>query len=120
MEGKKKYAWFGKWVGDYSKEDAAYKLGIDPEDYGKCEHAIRVEGSSYEIGVMKRKDGNGYSLVWDFFATGRNINKVIGDGAEKLMTEYSREFINQFANTNSFMLDESVDSEGNIVMNMMH
>lgn len=50
---------------------------------------------------------------------GGAISEYIGQDAEKLMTEYSSEFIRQFANTNSFMLDESVDSEGNIVMNMM-
>lgn len=90
---QKTYRWFGQWMNDYSVEDAAYKNGIDVKDYGKCEHAIECDGSSYDIGVMKRKDGKGYALVWDFFASGMSINRKIGDGAEKLIKEYNRQVV---------------------------
>lgn len=97
QENQHTYNWYGKWVGDYNQADAAFKLGIKPEDYGKCEHAIKVDGSDYEIGVMKRTDGTGYAITWDFWGTGRRINEVIGDGAEKLMVAYQQAFIQQFA-----------------------
>jgi hypothetical protein len=32
--------WFGSWLDDYKGRDAAYKLGIKPEDYGKCDFAL--------------------------------------------------------------------------------
>lgn len=98
-ENQKTWAWYGKWVGDYDAADAAYKLGIDTKDYGKCEHAIKVDGSNYEIGVMKRKDGKGYSLVFDFFGSnGKKIQQMVGDGCEKLMVEYQRAYVTRFAN----------------------
>jgi len=35
---------------------------------GRCDHVLRVAGSdssTYEIGLVKRSDGKGYSLKWD-------------------------------------------------------
>lgn len=97
-EGQKQWRWYGSWQDDYAAADAAYKLGIDVKDYGTSDHVITVDGSGYDIGVMKRKDGKGYSLVWDFFGTGRHINEVVGDGCEKLMVEYQRAYVTKFAN----------------------
>lgn len=110
-ENQKTYEWYRQWMNDYHGEHAAYKQGIDPKDYGKCEHAISVDGSAYEIGVCKRKDGQGYSLVWDFYGTGRNINKVIGDGAEKLMVEYQRLLCAKYATMAGCVTVETQDDE---------
>lgn len=119
IEDKKTYNWYaGGWQDDYAKSDAAYKNGIPVEDYGKCEHAIHMDGVDYEIGVVKRRDGEGYSLVWDFFGCGKKISKVIGDSAEKLMIEYQQHYIRQFADSNGMMLDQSTDSEGNLVLTL--
>lgn len=53
---QKTFEWYGVWVGDYSGQDAAYLAAdIKPEDYGKCDHAIRVPGASYEIGLIARQ-----------------------------------------------------------------
>lgn len=117
-EGRKTYEWFGSWMDDYDAADAAYKNGIDPDDYGKCEHAISMEGSDYEIGVTKRKDGEGFSLVWDFFDSGKKISDYIGDSAEKLMTEYSTEYCRQFAEASGMMVNQSSDEEY-VYMEMM-
>lgn len=110
-EGQKTHRWYGRWVKDYHMDDAAYKLGIDPKTYGKCEHAIRVDGSNYDIGVVKRKDGKGYSLVWDFFGTGRQINEVIGDGAEHLLVAYQKEYLQQFAEEQGLTFSMEVSGE---------
>ena len=75
-EGQETFKWYGTWVGDYNAEDAAFKLGIKPEDYGKCDHAIRVPGASYEIGLLVR-DGN-IVPVWDFYGSG-GLQKVLPD-----------------------------------------
>jgi hypothetical protein len=34
------WGWFGRWVNDYSADNAAYKNGITPAQYGKCEFAL--------------------------------------------------------------------------------
>ncbi len=34
------YDWYGTFMADYHGDDAAYKLGIKPEDYGKCLFAL--------------------------------------------------------------------------------
>src|SRR5437016_6251552 len=78
-EGQTTYKWFGQWVNDYHGEDAAYKSGIDPKDYGKCAHAIGVPGSGYEIGVVKLPNGN-FTLIYDFFGPGRKIMETLGQG----------------------------------------
>lgn len=119
-EGQKTYKWWGVWANDYARADAAYKNGIDVEDYGKCEHAIGVEGTDWEIGVCKRKDGQGYSLVWDFYGkSGQAIEAVIGSSAEKLMVEYQKQYLAQFASEQGFTFDLTVNednTETNILM----
>lgn len=82
------HAWYGKWVNDYNEDNAAFRQGIKPEDYGKCVHAIGVPGSGYEIGVVKHQSGEGFTLAWDFFGTGKKINDTIGAGGEKLKQMY--------------------------------
>ena len=64
-KNQKTYKWYGKWVNDYHGDNAAYKHGINPKDYGKCEHAINVKPGAYEIGVVKN-DKSKHVLIWDF------------------------------------------------------
>lgn len=112
MEGQTHYEWFpGGWQDDYSKEDAAYKNGIDVADYGRCEHAIKLEGCAYEIGVVKRKDGAGYSLVWDFYGPGRKINEYLGNDAEKLLVEYQKEYCQQYGLNSGCLVDMVTSTE---------
>ena len=87
LEGQKKYKWYGRWVNDYHGTDAAYKHGIDPKDYGKCEHAIQVKKGSYEIGVARNKKGK-LVLIWDFF--GGAIEKACGKDCHKLYESYTK------------------------------
>ncbi len=91
MRDQKTHAWFGKWVDDFHGDKAAYRHGINPEDYGKCDHAIRVEGSEYEVGLVpiKRDGVEGWCAVWDNWR-GHAIVEAFGRGSEKLMTEYAR------------------------------
>jgi hypothetical protein len=48
MENQKSYKWYGR--------------------ANKCEHAIKVEGATYEIGVVKLPNGK-YSLEYDTFSS---------------------------------------------------
>src|SRR5262245_61069914 len=76
--GVKEYKWYGRWVRDYHADDAAYRHGVRPEDYGKCEHMIRLsqtmhdeevyarnpDARPYEIGLVRTGDGK-FQLVLD-------------------------------------------------------
>jgi hypothetical protein len=78
-ENQKTFAWWGRWVNDYAAKDAAYRLGIDPKDYGKCDHAIGVPGSTWEIGLCKNPKGEGHLLAFDFYgAQGKAISNAVG------------------------------------------
>ena len=118
-EAQKKFEWFGEWVQDYSQTDAAYKHGIDPSTYGQCDHCVELDGCKYSIGVVKRADGQGYSLVWDFWGCGRIIDDYIGHSGEKLMTAYNTEYVAAYAAANGYMLQQEINAEGNIVMTML-
>ena len=67
VKNQKTYVWYGK--------DA------------QCDHAIRVAGAQYEIGVLK-KDGR-YELQCDFYD--RNIEKAIGRKGGLLKQAYAVE-----------------------------
>lgn len=86
------YKWYGSWVNDYSKEDAAYKLGIKPEQYGKCDGwklRLKNNPNAYEIGLHKNPNGPGYVLVYDFYgAQGGALKQAIGGSGEKIKQAY--------------------------------
>lgn len=91
-ENQKTWKWFGRWMNDYDAEDAAYKAGVKPEDYGKCVHACAVPGdrNAYELGLVKNPKGEGFCMVFDFWGEeGAKLKKVIGEAGAKLKTEYS-------------------------------
>jgi hypothetical protein len=90
MRNQKTHRWYGRWVNDYNQSDAAYlQSGIKPENYGKCEHAIKVPGSGYDIGVYNNPKGSGYVLAYDNFGTGQVILQKLGSGLEKLKQGYA-------------------------------
>jgi len=72
-----------------------YKLpqGFKASELGSCEHAIRVKGAgaeTYEIGVVKRRDGRpGYTLLMDFWDGGYGLEDAIGKRGSKLKQAYA-------------------------------
>ena len=52
MEGQRTHKWYGQSVGDYP-----LPKGVTVDMLGKCDHAIKVPGVNYEIGVVKLADG---------------------------------------------------------------
>jgi hypothetical protein len=113
MEGQTNYAWYGHWVGDYHGEDAAYKQGIDPSQYGKCAHAIKVPGSGYEIGVVKLPNGN-YTLIYDFFGPGRKIMESLGKGCEKLVQHYGLNKAQILARAKGLITQRKIQNNGDV------
>lgn len=79
-ENQRTYKWFGRHVGDYPVPE-----GFTLEDMGKCDHAIRIPGAAYEIGVVKK--GDKWKLVWDFWGSG-GLPQKLGKNAEVLKQAY--------------------------------
>ena len=81
--------WYGRWVNDYGAKDAAYKLGIRPEDYGKCDAVIRFKDSAYDVMLAKNPETGGYRVYWDFFGPGATLSRHMGgQDARKLLQLY--------------------------------
>ena len=113
MEGQKTWAWFGQWMNDYAATDAAYKLGIDPADYGKSEHAIRLPGCHYEIGVVRNNKGE-LTLAYDFFREGRKIKNALGAGCEKLVQHYGLCQAQMLAKAKGYVTQRKLQPNGDI------
>ena len=64
-EGQTTYQWYGKWLNDWHGDQAAADSGFDPATFGQCEHAIKADGATYEIGVVPNPTGKGYRLIYD-------------------------------------------------------
>jgi len=80
VENQKTYKWYGHHVGDYPIPE-----GFTVYDMGKCDHAIRVKGAKYEIGVVRK--GKDHKLLWDFWSEG-GLAQKLGKNAEKLRQAY--------------------------------
>ena len=74
-ENQRTYSWWGTSVGDYP-----LPKGFTKEDLGKCDHAIGIPGTDWEVGVVKLRDGQeGYTLIFDFFGSrGQPILQALG------------------------------------------
>jgi hypothetical protein len=90
-EGQKHFAWFGTSVGDY-----ALPQGFKASDMGRCEHAIGIPGTEWEVGVVRcrKADGTpdeGYTLLFDFFGFkgGPILTALGGQQANKFVQEYA-------------------------------
>ena len=52
---------------------------------------IRIPGATWDVGVYKSPDGNGFKLVYDNFACGHGIEERAGAGLAKLTQRYATE-----------------------------
>lgn len=79
VRGQTTYQWWGRSVGDYPLPQ-----GFKAKDLGKCEHAIKVPGTTWEVGVVRARNADGsnapgYTLLCDFFGPdGAPIAKALG------------------------------------------
>ena len=88
VEGQQTFKWYGEFMNDWSSNRAASNRH-DAKDFGKCVHAIKVEGVEYEIGVVKTADG--YSLLYDSWGPGRGLEEKFGEGMPRIKQAYSTE-----------------------------
>lgn len=74
MRGQTTYKWWGRSMGDYPIPE-----GMTADQLGKCDHAIKVPGTEWEIGLVKNPKTGGYRMVYDFFGRrGRPILQFLG------------------------------------------
>lgn len=130
-EGQKTYGWYGRWADDspvpesmFPPEELARVRAMSrPERQavmnailGKCEHAIHVPGSSYEVGVVRRADGS-YTLRYDFWGgSGEKLVRALGGRqGEKVMQAYGREWIREQARgLGQYVESEETRADGSI------
>lgn len=79
-ENQRKYRWYGKFMGDHP-----LPAGFAASDLGLCDHAIKIPGASYEIGVVKK--GGEWKLLWDFWNRG-GLQQKLGQRAGLLKQSY--------------------------------
>lgn len=107
-EGKKEFKAY------YRNDAQEHELG------GKVEHVIEIDkhltANGYEVGVVRRKDGTGWSLVFDPYDYKAAMR--VGNNCEVIMSAYNEAYIRDFAEKNGFMMEESTDENGNIVLSM--
>jgi hypothetical protein len=85
VEGQQSYKWYGEWVGDTPMPE-----GMSKADLGKCNHAIRVPGASYEVGVVQHPSG-AYTLAWDWWGDGGLLPHMGDQKAGRFMQAYGIE-----------------------------
>jgi hypothetical protein len=83
-EGQTAYRWWGRWEGDTPLPDH-----VRVEDLGKCHHAIKVPGVTYEVGIVANADGS-YDLRWDYFDNALCV-AMGGQNADKFRQTYQIE-----------------------------
>jgi hypothetical protein len=118
--GQKTWKWWGSWMDDYDRADAAYRAGVDPKNYGKSSHAIRVKGDkeAYEIGLVPSPKGDGsWMPVYDFYGEyGKRIQQKAGKNLEKLNGKYAEHAIRAQAQKQGHAVRKVVTPQGHTQM----
>jgi hypothetical protein len=89
IKGQKTFKWFGA------------------ED-GKCDHAIKVPGANYEIGVLKA--GNAFGLQCDYYDPA--IGKAVGQNGGLLKQAYAVERTKAEARRKGYTVIEKATPQG--------
>jgi hypothetical protein len=112
-EGQNNFKWYFDGPGARTAE----------KGFGQCEHAIgyvrKNEDSKYgyEIGVVRNKNGEGWSLVFD--PHDYSLAERVGSQCEQLVAAYTDEFIRDFASKNGYMVEQGQDEEGNVQLTLI-
>jgi hypothetical protein len=113
VEGKRNFEWYGHFLNDWSSQRAAVNR-VDPKTFGKCEHVIKVPGVAYEIGVVKRADGDGYDLLYDSYGSGRQLEAKFGEGLPLLKQAYGVEVSKRELSRKGYRVTTTKQADGSI------
>ena len=106
QEGQRSYAWYGRYAGDTPLPE-----GITQDQLGKCDHAIRVPGAKYEIGLVQQEGR--YALLWDSWEEG-GLAQILGANAERLVQAYAIEAAKNAAVAQGHSVYEEVLEDGSV------
>lgn len=107
--------WFGKFMDDYDGADAAYKLGIDPKEYGKADHIIRFADSAYDVMLLKNPATGGYRIYFDFWGgNGKTLQNHIGKNGETLLKYYAAHKTTMEAQKKGWLVTRTIKPTGEI------
>ena len=110
QEGQSNYAWYGQFVGDYPLPE-----GFTIADLGHCDHAIKVPGAKYEVGLVYR---NGkYNLLWDFWYGG-GLEEQLGPNGQKLAQAYAIEAARLEAQRQGYSVWEEAGQDGEVKLHV--
>lgn len=84
-------------------------------DTATCDHAIRVPGADYEVGVVKR--GNKHILLWDSWSTG-GLEQALGRNAGLLKQAYAVARVKQQAHLGKYKLRQHQTADGTIQLTL--
>jgi hypothetical protein len=109
------FVWYGRFMGDSPVPE-----NFTPEDYGKCDYAIRVPGCHYELGIVKsrRPGSQKYNILGDFWYEG-GLDKVLGKQGERFRSLYLQTEDIQWAEAKNFNWEElpgSVENSRKLVV----
>lgn len=115
VRDQKTFEWFGEWMNDYSAADAAYvAMDMKPEEYGKCDHAIRVPGAKYEIGLIAREGK--FIPVFDNWSSGGLKGLTAANGLKGFIQAYSVEKSKNELRRKGYSPVEQTRADGSIVI----
>lgn len=112
------YKWYGQFVGDYPLPE-----GFTPEELGHCEYKMSIPGDeeAYEVGVVPRKDGQGYTLLYDFWGECGQalVEKIGGQDGDKLKQRYAVNAATFQAERQGFRVQEFQATDGSVQLRCM-
>ncbi|MCX5814175.1 MAG: DUF1257 domain-containing protein [Proteobacteria bacterium] len=103
VKNQKTYEWYGRYM-----RDTPLPEGITENQLGKCDHAIKVPGCSYEIGIVKRN--NNYHLLWDSWES--QLRLAIGKNAGIIKQAYTTEVVRHDAKIKGYRITEKQTEKG--------
>lgn len=79
-----------------------------------CSHAIHFPNATYEIGVIERGDGQGYTLKTDWY-DGR-LRAICGQEGSKLIDHYAAAEVEQYYNEQGFSVTKTTNERGELIL----
>jgi len=123
--GQRTHAWWGSFLNDWSDNTRAAALkGRDPKTFGHCDHAIGVAGATprngsggnWEIGLVARKDGQGFDAIYDSYGNAGGLTAKAGADLRTLKEEYGIEVAMRRLKHKRFNVKREVNAAGRPVL----